>query len=34
MAAGAYGFAQVCLEDALAWARERKTFGCRCPSAR
>ena len=27
MAAGAYGFAQVCLEDALAWARERKTFG-------
>jgi acyl-CoA dehydrogenase len=27
MAAGAYGFSQVCLEDALAWARERKTFG-------
>ena len=27
MAAGAYGFAQICLEDALAWARERKTFG-------
>lgn len=27
MAAGAYGSAKVCLEDALAWARERKTFG-------
>lgn len=27
MAAGAYGFSQVCLADALAWARERKTFG-------
>ena len=27
MAAGAYGFAQVCLEDALSWARDRKTFG-------
>ena len=27
MAAGAVGFAQACLEDALAWARERKTFG-------
>ncbi len=27
MAAGAYGFAQVCLEDALDWARQRKTFG-------
>ena len=27
MAAGAYGFSQVCLEDALSWARERKTFG-------
>jgi acyl-CoA dehydrogenase len=29
MAAGAVGFAQACLEDALAWARERKTFGRR-----
>jgi len=27
MAAGAVGFARACLEDALAWARERKTFG-------
>lgn len=27
MAAGAYGFSQVCLADALEWARERKTFG-------
>jgi len=27
MAAGAVGFAQACLEDALAKARERKTFG-------
>lgn len=27
MAAGAVGFAQAYLEDALAWARERKTFG-------
>ncbi len=27
LAAGAYGFAKVCFEDALAWARERKTFG-------
>lgn len=27
MAAGAYGFARVCFDDALAWARERKTFG-------
>jgi acyl-CoA dehydrogenase len=27
MAAGAVGYAQACLEDALAWARERKTFG-------
>jgi acyl-CoA dehydrogenase len=27
MAAQAYGFAQVCFEEALAWARERKTFG-------
>lgn len=27
MAAGAVGFAQACLEDALAWARDRQTFG-------
>ena len=27
MAAGAVGFAQAAFEDALAWARERKTFG-------
>jgi len=27
--AGAVGFAQACLDDALAWARERKTFGKR-----
>jgi len=27
MAASAVGYAQACLEDALAWARERKTFG-------
>jgi acyl-CoA dehydrogenase len=27
MAAAAVGFAQACLEDALGWARERKTFG-------
>jgi len=27
MAAGACGFAKVCLEEALAWVRERKTFG-------
>lgn len=27
MSAGAYGFAKVCFEDALTWARERKTFG-------
>jgi acyl-CoA dehydrogenase len=27
MAAAAVGFAQACLEDAVAWARERKTFG-------
>jgi acyl-CoA dehydrogenase len=27
MAAQAYSFAQVCLDEALAWARERKTFG-------
>jgi acyl-CoA dehydrogenase len=29
MAAGAVGFAQASLEDALAWARERQTFGQR-----
>ncbi|MCF8466298.1 MAG: acyl-CoA dehydrogenase family protein [Sneathiella sp.] len=29
MAAGANASARVCLEDALAWARERKTFGKR-----
>jgi acyl-CoA dehydrogenase len=29
MAAAAVGFAQACLEDALAWARERRTFGKR-----
>ncbi|MDX2029107.1 MAG: acyl-CoA dehydrogenase family protein [Blastocatellia bacterium] len=27
MAAAATGFARVCFEDALAWARDRKTFG-------
>lgn len=27
MAAQAYGFAQVCLEEALNWARQRHTFG-------
>jgi acyl-CoA dehydrogenase len=27
MAAQAYSFAQVCFDEALAWARERKTFG-------
>ena len=27
MAAGAVGFAQAAFEDALAWAKERKTFG-------
>jgi acyl-CoA dehydrogenase len=27
MAAGACGFARICFEDALEWARERKTFG-------
>ena len=27
MAAQAYAFAQVCLDEALAWARERRTFG-------
>jgi acyl-CoA dehydrogenase len=29
MAAGANAFARVCFEDALAWARERHTFGKR-----
>jgi len=27
MAAGAVGFAQACLDDALDWARQRRTFG-------
>jgi acyl-CoA dehydrogenase len=27
MAAGAVGFAQACLEDAVDWARQRQTFG-------
>jgi acyl-CoA dehydrogenase len=27
MAASAVGYAQACLEDALAWARQRRTFG-------
>jgi acyl-CoA dehydrogenase len=27
MAAQAYSFAEVCLDEALAWARERRTFG-------
>ena len=27
MAAGAVGYAQACVDDALGWARERKTFG-------
>ncbi len=27
MSVGAAGFAQVCYDEALAWARERKTFG-------
>jgi acyl-CoA dehydrogenase len=27
MSASAVGFAQACLDEALAWARERKTFG-------
>ena len=27
LAAQAYGLAKVCFDDALAWARERKTFG-------
>jgi len=29
MAAGALGFAMTCVEDALEWARERRTFGQR-----
>jgi acyl-CoA dehydrogenase len=29
MAAGAVGFAEACLEDALAWAGQRQTFGKR-----
>lgn len=29
MAAGALGFATVCVEDAVEWARERRTFGAR-----
>jgi acyl-CoA dehydrogenase len=29
IAAAAVGFAEACLEDALAWARERRTFGRR-----
>ena len=33
MAAGAVGFAQACLEEALDWARERKTFGRRLVDA-
>jgi len=27
MAAGAVGYAQACLEDALSWAKQRRTFG-------
>ena len=27
LAAGALGFAQACLDEALAWSQERKTFG-------
>ncbi len=27
LAAGSLGFAQACLDEALAWARDRKTFG-------
>lgn len=27
LAAGALGFSQACLDEALAWARDRKTFG-------
>lgn len=29
LAAGCYGFAKACYDDALDWARERKTFGKR-----
>ncbi len=29
LAASSYGFAKVCYEDALAWAKDRKTFGKR-----
>jgi acyl-CoA dehydrogenase len=29
MASGALAFARVCIEDAVAWARERRTFGQR-----
>jgi len=29
LAAGAYGFSRVCYDDALAWSRERQTFGQR-----
>ncbi len=29
MSAGAIGFSKVCLEDAIDWARERRTFGKR-----
>jgi acyl-CoA dehydrogenase len=29
MSAAAVGYAQACLDDALAWAQERKTFGKR-----
>ncbi|TFV99523.1 acyl-CoA dehydrogenase, partial [Oxalobacteraceae bacterium OM1] len=29
LAAGAYGFARVCYDDALAWAQDRHTFGQR-----
>jgi acyl-CoA dehydrogenase len=34
MSAQAYSFAQVCLDEALAWARQRQTFGAPCPNAR
>ena len=27
MSAGAYGYAKVCLDEAIAYARERHTFG-------
>jgi acyl-CoA dehydrogenase len=29
MAAGCVGFSQVCVDDAISWARERKVFGGR-----